>query len=66
MQLSRIADVEAGISGSNVVLKVIARRMPRQVAKIIAVLEKLSFEILRPNISSMEDTVSYSSVIKAV
>ncbi|OWM69848.1 transcription factor MUTE [Punica granatum] len=61
---SRFADIEARISGSNVILKVIARRIPGQIVKIIAVLEKLSFEILHLNISSMEDTVLYSFVVK--
>ncbi|XP_044498310.1 transcription factor MUTE isoform X2 [Mangifera indica] len=61
---SSVADVEAKISGSNVILKVIARRIPGQIVKIISVLEKLSFEVLHLNISSMEDTVLYSFVIK--
>ncbi|KAJ6904138.1 hypothetical protein NC651_021319 [Populus alba x Populus x berolinensis] len=61
---SPIADVEAKISGSNVILKVISRRIPGQIARIISVLENLSFEILHLNISSMEDTVLYSFVIK--
>ncbi|KAJ6725404.1 TRANSCRIPTION FACTOR FAMA [Salix purpurea] len=61
---SPIADVEARISGSNVVLKVISRRIPGQIVRIISVLENLSFEILHLNISSMEDTVLYSFVIK--
>ncbi|CAA2994701.1 transcription factor MUTE [Olea europaea subsp. europaea] len=61
---SPIADVEAKISGSNVILRTISRRIPGQIVKIINVLEKLSFEILHLNISSMEDTVLYSFVIK--
>ncbi|KAL5782518.1 hypothetical protein ACOSP7_007547 [Xanthoceras sorbifolium] len=61
---SSVADVEAKISGSNVLLKVVSRRIPGQVVKIITVLEKLSFEVLHLNISSMEDTVLYSFVIK--
>ncbi|KAL5542748.1 hypothetical protein UlMin_010458 [Ulmus minor] len=61
---SPVADVEAKISGSNVVLKVISRRVPGQVAKIVSVLERLSFKVLHLNISSMEDTVLYSFVIK--
>ncbi|KAJ0036026.1 transcription factor MUTE [Pistacia vera] len=61
---SSVADVEAKISGSNVMLKVIARRIPGQIVKIVSVLEKLSFEVLHLNISSMEDTVLYSFVIK--
>ncbi|KAK6913886.1 Myc-type, basic helix-loop-helix (bHLH) domain [Dillenia turbinata] len=61
---SPIADVEAKISGSNVIMRTISRRIPGQLLKIIGVLEKLSFEILHLNISSMEDTVLYSFVIK--
>ncbi|KAI9195920.1 hypothetical protein LWI28_019422 [Acer negundo] len=61
---SSVADVEAKISGSNVLLKVVSRRIPGQVVKIITVLEKLSFDVLHLNISSMEDTVLYSFVIK--
>ncbi|KAL6532311.1 hypothetical protein OROGR_014281 [Orobanche gracilis] len=61
---STVADVEAKISGSNVLLRTISRRVPGQIVRIIGVLEKLSFEILHLNISSMEDTVLYSFVIK--
>ncbi|XP_073119551.1 transcription factor MUTE [Henckelia pumila] len=61
---SPIVDVEAKISGSNVLLRTISKRIPGQVVRIIHVLENLSFEILHLNISSMEDTVLYSFVIK--
>ncbi|KAL1320206.1 hypothetical protein HN51_064925 [Arachis hypogaea] len=61
---SSVADVEVKISGSNVILRVISHRIPGQVAKIIAVLEALSFEVLHLNISSMEDTVLYHFVVK--
>ncbi|KAL9407997.1 hypothetical protein AB3S75_046523 [Citrus x aurantiifolia] len=61
---SSVADVEAKISGSNVLLKVISKQIPGQIVKIITVLEKLSFEVLHLNISTMEDTVLYSFVIK--
>lgn len=61
---SPVADVEAKISGSNVILKVISHRIPGQVVRIISVLERLSFEVLHLNISSMEDTVLYSFVVK--
>ncbi|XVE84841.1 hypothetical protein DITRI_Ditri17bG0045100 [Diplodiscus trichospermus] len=61
---SSVADVEARISGSNVILKIICRRIPGQILKIIAVLEKFSFEVLHLNISSMQDTVLYSFVVK--
>nr|XP_043630851.1 transcription factor MUTE [Erigeron canadensis] len=61
---SPIADVEAKMSGSNVVLRTVSRKIRGQVVKIINLLENLSFEILHLNISSMEDTVLYSFVIK--
>ncbi|GMI64503.1 MUTE [Hibiscus trionum] len=61
---SSLADVEARISGSNVLLKIVCRRIPGQILKIVAVLEKFSFEVLHLNISSMEETVLYSFVIK--
>ncbi|CAN4113466.1 unnamed protein product [Withania somnifera] len=61
---SPFADVEARISGSNVMLRTISKRIPGQIVKIINVLEKLSFEILHLNISTMQDTVLYSFVIK--
>lgn len=61
---SSVADVEAKISGSNVLLKIISRRIPGQLSKMIGVLERLSFEVLHLNISSMDDTVLYSFVVK--
>ncbi|GLT78426.1 hypothetical protein SLA2020_499630 [Shorea laevis] len=61
---SSMADVEAKLSGSNVILKIVSRRIPGQVLKIISVLEGLCFEVLHLNISSMEDTVLYSFVVK--
>ncbi|XP_030508815.1 transcription factor MUTE [Cannabis sativa] len=61
---SLTADVEAKISGSNVLMKIISRRIPGQITNIISVLERLSFEVLHLNVSSMEDTVLYSFVIK--
>ncbi|KAK9139654.1 hypothetical protein Scep_009335 [Stephania cephalantha] len=61
---SPLADVEAKISGSNVILRTISKRIPGQILKIIDVLETLSFEVLHLNISTMEDTVLYSFVIK--
>ncbi|KAK6803840.1 hypothetical protein RDI58_001624 [Solanum bulbocastanum] len=61
---SPVADVEARICGSNVMLRTISKRIPGQIVKIITVLEKLFFEILHLNISTMQDTVLYSFVIK--
>ena len=61
---SRVADVEAKISGSNVVLRVISKKMHGQLLRIISALEKLSFDIIHLNISSMDDTVLYYFVVK--
>ncbi|XP_026458484.1 transcription factor MUTE-like [Papaver somniferum] len=61
---SSVADVEAKISGSNVILRTVSKRIPGQVVKLIELLEKHSFEILHLNVSSMEDTVLHSFVIK--
>ncbi|XP_010436176.1 PREDICTED: transcription factor MUTE [Camelina sativa] len=58
------ANVEAKISGSNVVLRVVSRRIVGQLVKILSVLEKLSFQVLHLNISSMEETVLYFFVVK--
>ncbi|XP_039060326.1 transcription factor MUTE-like [Hibiscus syriacus] len=61
---SSLADVEARISGSNVLLKIVCQQIPGQILKIVAVLEKFSFDVLHLNISRMEETVLYSFVIK--
>ncbi|KAF5752287.1 basic helix-loop-helix family protein [Tripterygium wilfordii] len=61
---SPVADVEAKIEGSNVILKVTSRRIPGQIVTMISMLERFCFEVLHINISSMEDTVLYSFVIK--
>ena len=58
------ANVEAKISGSNVVLRVVSRRIEGQLVRIISVLEKLSLQVLHLNISSMEETVLYFFVVK--
>ncbi|KAF5738613.1 basic helix-loop-helix family protein [Tripterygium wilfordii] len=61
---SPVAGVEAKIAGSNVILKVVSRRIPGQIVRVISMLERFCFEVLHINISSMEDTVLYSFVIK--
>lgn len=63
---SHVADVEARISGANVVLRTLSRRVPGgQVTRVVAVLEALHLEVLHLNISTMEDTVLHSFVLKA-
>ncbi|KAK4266404.1 hypothetical protein QN277_027333 [Acacia crassicarpa] len=61
---SSVADVEVKIEGPNVIVKVISHRMPGQLAKIIAVLERLSFQVLYLNISTMDYTVLHHFVVK--
>ncbi|KAF8089635.1 hypothetical protein N665_0500s0001 [Sinapis alba] len=58
------ANVDAKISGSNVVLRVVSRGIEGQLVRIISVLENLSFQVLHLNISSMEETVLYFFVVK--
>ncbi|KAG9143043.1 hypothetical protein Leryth_006294 [Lithospermum erythrorhizon] len=61
---SPMADVQARISGSNVILRTISRRIPGQLVKIIFVLERFSFQILQLNIDSIDDYALFSFVIK--
>ncbi|KAK4741794.1 hypothetical protein SAY87_025382 [Trapa incisa] len=61
---SSVADVEVMFSCGNLVLKTVSRRMPCQVAKIIAVLEELSLEILQVNINTMDEKMVNSFIIK--
>jgi hypothetical protein len=62
---SPVADVEAKISGSNVLLRTLSRRIPRHAVSMIALLENLHLEVLHLNISTMDDTVLHSFVLKA-
>uniref|UniRef100_A0A0E0L6N7 BHLH domain-containing protein n=1 Tax=Oryza punctata TaxID=4537 RepID=A0A0E0L6N7_ORYPU len=59
---SPMADVEARISGANVLLRTLSRRAPP--VRIIALLESLHLEVLHLNITTMDDTVLYSFVLK--
>lgn len=61
---SSVADVEAKISGSNVLLRTLSRRIPGHAVRMIALLEVLHLEVLHLNISTMEDTVLHSFVLK--
>ncbi|GJM89940.1 hypothetical protein PR202_ga06171 [Eleusine coracana subsp. coracana] len=62
---SPVADVEAKISGSNVLLRTLSRRIPGHALRMIALLEALHLEVLHLNISTMDDTVLHSFVLKA-
>ncbi|XP_047065471.1 transcription factor MUTE-like [Lolium rigidum] len=61
---SPAADVEARISGANVMLRTLSGRIPGQAARIVALLESLHLEVLQVNISTMDDTVLHSFVLK--
>ncbi|CAL4958991.1 unnamed protein product [Urochloa decumbens] len=61
---SPVADVEARISGANVLLRTLSRRAPGQASRMVALLEALHLEVLHLNISTMEDTVLHSFVLK--
>ncbi|KAL5202902.1 hypothetical protein ABZP36_013854 [Zizania latifolia] len=63
---SPMADVEARISGANVLLRTLSRRAPagQLPVRIIALLENLHLEVLHLNITTMDDTVLYSFVLK--
>lgn len=63
---SPVADVEAKIAGSNVLLRTLSRRIPGHVVRMIALLEALHLEVLHLNISTMEDTALHSFVLKVV
>ncbi|KAF0927864.1 hypothetical protein E2562_036788 [Oryza meyeriana var. granulata] len=64
---SPMADVEARISGANVLLRTLSRRAPpagQLPVRIVALLESLHLEVLHLNITTMDDTVLYSFVLK--
>lgn len=61
---SAIADVEVKFSGSNVLLKTVSPPIPGQAVKIIAALEHLSLEILKVDISTVDETMLNSFTIK--
>lgn len=58
---SAVADVEVKFSGSNVLLETVSPRIPGQAVKIIAALEDLSLEILRVNISTVDESTMLNS-----
>uniref|UniRef100_A0A453ARX5 BHLH domain-containing protein n=1 Tax=Aegilops tauschii subsp. strangulata TaxID=200361 RepID=A0A453ARX5_AEGTS len=62
---SPAADVEARISGANVLLRTLSGRIPGQAARIVALLESLHLEVLHVNISTMDDTALHSFVLKS-
>ncbi|GAB4826279.1 hypothetical protein Ancab_009144 [Ancistrocladus abbreviatus] len=61
---SSVAEVEVKFSGPNVLLKTISPKIPGQVVKIISALNDLSLEILRLNVSAIDETMLHSFTIK--
>ncbi|KAG0475791.1 hypothetical protein HPP92_015477 [Vanilla planifolia] len=59
-----VADVEARISGPNVVLRTLSKRRPGQLVRLVAALERHAFDVLHLSVSSMDDTVLYCFVVK--
>ncbi|XVF38017.1 hypothetical protein REPUB_Repub20aG0061600 [Reevesia pubescens] len=61
---SCLADVEVKLLGFDAMIKILSRRRPGQLVKIIAALEDLQLNILHTNITTIEQTVLYSFNIK--
>ncbi|XP_071707119.1 transcription factor FAMA isoform X2 [Rutidosis leptorrhynchoides] len=61
---SCLADIEVRLLGFDAMIKILCRRMPGQLIKIIASLEDLQFNILHTNITTIEQTVLYSFNVK--
>lgn len=61
---SCLADIEVRVLGYDAMIKILSRRRPGQLIKIIAALEDLQFNILHTNITTIEQTVLYSFNVK--
>nr|XP_043634457.1 transcription factor FAMA isoform X2 [Erigeron canadensis] len=61
---SCLADIEVRLLGFDAMIKILCRRRPGQLIKIIAALEDLQFNILHTNITTIEQTVLYSFNVK--
>ncbi|XP_021896891.1 transcription factor FAMA isoform X2 [Carica papaya] len=61
---SCLADVEVKVLGFDAMIKILSRRRPGQLIKIIAALEDLQLNILHTNITTIEQTVLYSFNVK--
>lgn len=61
---SCLADIEVRLLGADAMIKILSRRRPGQLIKIIAALEDLQFGILHTNITTIEQTVLYSFNVK--
>ncbi|XP_020112021.1 transcription factor FAMA [Ananas comosus] len=63
---SCLADIEVRLLGFDAMIKILSRRRPGQLLKIIAALEDLQFSILHTNITTIEQTVLYSFNVKII
>nr|GME01119.1 transcription factor FAMA-like isoform X1 [Ipomoea batatas] len=61
---SCLADVEVKLLGFDGMIKILSRRRPSQLIKVIAALEDLQLTILHTNITTIEQTVLYSFNVK--
>lgn len=61
---SCLADVEVKLLGFDGMIKILSRRRPGQLIKVIAALEDLQLSILHTNITTIEQTVLYSFNVK--
>ncbi|XP_019180980.1 PREDICTED: transcription factor FAMA [Ipomoea nil] len=61
---SCLADVEVKLLGFDGMIKILSRRRPSQLIKVIAALEDLQLSILHTNITTIEQTVLYSFNVK--
>ncbi|XP_078445920.1 transcription factor SPEECHLESS-like [Wolffia australiana] len=61
---SLIANVEVKVLGPNVVLKTTSPPIPRQVLRVVSVLDRLALEILQVEINTVEERVLSSFTIK--
>lgn len=63
---SSLADIEVRLLGLDAMIKILSRRRPGQLLKIIAALEDMQFSILHTNITTIEQTVLYSFNAKVI
>ncbi|CAH8373703.1 unnamed protein product [Eruca vesicaria subsp. sativa] len=62
---SCLADVEVKLLGFDAMIKILSRRRPDQLLMTMAALEDLHLSILHTSITTMEQTVLYSFIVKA-
>ena len=62
---SCLADVEVKLLGFDAMIKILSKRRPGQLLMTMAALEDLHLSILHTSITTMEQTVLYSFIVKA-